>query len=73
MSGMSAMASALFGMRAALAQVDRTARALAGPSDPARLPGQLVALKEAEHAFAANTAVVRTADRMVGSLLDVLG
>ncbi|HPF70472.1 MAG TPA: flagellar basal body rod C-terminal domain-containing protein [Candidatus Krumholzibacteria bacterium] len=36
------------------------------------MPRELVGTIEAKHAYAANAAVVRTADHMLGSLIDIL-
>ncbi len=72
MSDLSATATALTGIRKAFENVDRTATRIASGSDPGRLPEDLVALRESAIQVKANTAVVRTADEMIGTLLDRL-
>lgn len=69
-----ALRAGLAGMRRgadALAHVAR--RTAAGPTDPVRSAENAVGMLEAEHAVAAGAAVVRTADRMTGTLLDLFG
>lgn len=74
MAMISAMASALAGMKAAWAGLDRTATRIArAADDPGQLPDELVALRTSEHAAKANAAVVRTADAVTGTTLDLLG
>ncbi len=72
MSDLSATATALTGIRKAFENLDRTASRSAAGRDPGRLPEDLVALRESEFQVKANTAVIRTADEMIGTLLDRL-
>jgi hypothetical protein len=72
MSDLFATATALTGIRKAFDNVGRTAARVAAGGDPGRLPEDLVALRESEFQVKANTAVLRTADEMIGTLLDRL-
>lgn len=68
-----AVSAAREGTSRALAGLDRTARRIAdGAPDPGALPQAMVDLSQLEVAVKANTAVIRTADGMVGTLLDAL-
>jgi len=67
---MDAIATAASGMTTAFSQLDRAASSIASPqSDPAQ---GAVQLAEAKTGLAANTAVFKTADRMMGALLDMI-
>jgi flagellar basal body rod protein FlgC len=67
---MDAIATATSGINSALAQFDRAAGAIASPSgDVAQAAVQVV---EAKASFGANVAVLKTADSMMGSLLDIM-
>ena len=67
---MDAISSAFYGMMSASNQLDTTAASLAkGTSfDPAQAAVNEV---QAATAFKANAAVARTADQMIGSMLDI--
>lgn len=72
-----ALNTALTGMyaqqRAFARHAERISRWETGqPVAPDDIAGNLVGLGQAKHGYAANLAVVRTADAMLGSLLDVL-
>ncbi len=69
------LSSALRGMQSAQDALGRRAESVARAADPESgvdLPRELVGTIEAKHAYAANAAVVRTADHMLGSLIDIL-
>lgn len=72
MVAISALNAGLAGMSAASERLDRAARGLARPAAENDLPARLAELATARHALAAGAAVVRTADAMAGTLLDVL-
>jgi hypothetical protein len=63
----------MYGMQRQLARLEqsatRTARGPAGGSDPV---AEVVEQITAKHAFVANVATVRTADEMLGALLDII-
>jgi flagellar hook protein FlgE len=66
---MDAISSGYFGMATASHQLDTTAASLAnGTVDPATA---LVGVAQDKTAFQANAAVVKAADQMIGSLLDM--
>ncbi|WP_332659401.1 flagellar basal body rod C-terminal domain-containing protein [Brevundimonas sp.] len=68
---MQAFAIAAAGIADASARFDASARRTAG--DPlGNLAGEIVERVTAEVAFKANVAVLKTADEMSGSLLDIL-
>jgi flagellar hook protein FlgE len=74
---MTAITSALTGMQNhqhALAQhAERISRWGTGdPTAPVDLADELVGVVQAKHGYTANLAVLRAADTMLGSLLDVL-
>jgi hypothetical protein len=64
--------SALSGLRANLGNFERSASRLAREGIEGDLAGNLVQLQVDKHAVSASVAAVRTADEMIGSLLDVL-
>ncbi|MBP7147825.1 MAG: hypothetical protein KBD01_09785 [Acidobacteria bacterium] len=72
MSATAAIQSAMFGLRAALQQLDRTAELVARSTDPGTLHERMVDLREVRHAVRANVEVVRAADETLGTLLDRL-
>lgn len=68
---MQAIATAASGIAAATARFDASARrTAAAPLD--NLAGEMVERLQSEVALKANVAVLKTADRMTGSLLDIL-
>jgi len=68
---MDAINTAAAGLNAAAARFADSARRTA-ESPLADLPGEIVERQAAEVAFEANAHVIRTADDMTGTLLDVL-
>ncbi len=72
-SNVSALHAGFAGMQAARERLDASARELARDPVGRDLPEHLVGLLTARHAFAAGAAVVRAADEMTGTLLDVFG
>jgi flagellar basal body rod protein FlgC len=67
---MDAISTATSGMSAALAQFGQAAQTIASPGgDVAQAAVQTV---EAKTSFAANAAVLKSADAMMGALLDIL-
>jgi hypothetical protein len=71
-SVLGAIDHALRGINAGFERLDRAARSLAGIGprhDPA---SNVVDMIRARHDVQANVAVARTADRMIGSVIDVL-
>ena len=67
----SAIGSAMSGMATALNRFDRSAARTAQP-DPADPVGDRVEQITAQRSFEANLATVRTADEMLGSLIDIV-
>ena len=67
-----AIHSALTGIQAHLESFDRTAERIARTAPTGDLAGDLVQLMIDRHGVAAGGAVLRTADEMVGTLLDRL-
>jgi flagellar hook protein FlgE len=67
----SSIASAMSGMARALGQFDRASARIAQP-EPADLVADRVEQMTAKHAFAANLATIRTADDMLGTLIDTV-
>jgi hypothetical protein len=67
----SAIGSAMSGMASAAARLDRASARIAQP-EPADLVADRVEQITAQHAFAANVATVRTADEMIGTLIDTI-
>ena len=67
----SSINSAMSGMAEATGRFDRASARIAQPQpeDPIRDRVDQIA---AQHAFAANVAIVRTADEMIGSLIDIV-
>jgi flagellar hook-associated protein FlgK len=67
----SSISRAMSGMTSAVNQFDRASAriARAGPNDPIR---DRVEQITAQHAFAANVATIRTADEMIGTLIDTI-
>jgi len=59
------------GMASAVRQLDRASVRLAQP-EPVDPLGDRVAQITAQHSFAANIATVRTADQMLGTLIDIV-
>jgi hypothetical protein len=68
----SAIGSALAGVSAGFARLDRTADRIARSTDGEGLPGHMVDLRRARHEVRANLTTLRTADEVVGSILDVV-
>lgn len=73
----SSIGSAMSGMSSAIARFDRASSRIAQAGDPASSPGDdligdRVDQITAEHAFAANLATVRTADEMLGTLINTV-
>ncbi len=62
----------LAGISAGFDRLDRAAGKIAREGAQGDLAGNLVELQLARHEVRANVAVVRTADEMIGTLLDVL-
>lgn len=62
----------LLGIAAGFDRLDNTARNIARDGAGGDLSGNLVELMQAGHDVRANVAVLRTADEMIGTLLDVL-
>jgi len=67
-----AMESALFGLRTSLDHLEGTARRIARVAPAGDLAGDMVDLIRAQRTFEANVATVRSGDRMIGEMLDVL-
>lgn len=67
-----AMSVAATGIQQNIQQLDDSARRLADPLHDANRFRELVSVVQAKHGVAANAAVVRTTDKMVGSLVDML-
>lgn len=72
-----AMNTALTGIQNNLRQFEQHASRISragipSTSDPVDLPSEIVGTKAAQHGYEANLAVLRTSDKMIGSLLDVL-
>jgi len=65
----SSIGSAMAGMANAVSRFDRASAAIASP-EPADPIGERVEQITAQHDFAANAATVRTADEMLGTLID---
>ena len=68
-----ALTSALTGIRSNFQKLDVAARRIASEAPSGDLEGNLVEMIAAEHGVAASVQVTRSADRAVGTLLDVLG
>lgn len=67
----SSLGSAVSGMAAAVDRFDRASARIAQPAPP-DLIGDRVQQITAQHAFEANVATVRTADEMIGTLIDIV-
>ena len=67
----SSLSSAMSGMAAAAGRFDRASARIAQP-DPEDVVGDRVDQITAQHAFEANVATVRTADEMIGSLINIV-
>lgn len=73
----SSIGSAMTGMATAVAKLDRASARIA-EADPAAPDADADPVRDrvdqltAEHAFAANVATVRTADEMLGTLIDIV-
>ena len=67
----SAIGSAMSGMASALGRFDRASARIAQP-DPENPVRDRVEQITAQRSFEANLATVRTADDMIGSLLDIV-
>jgi flagellar basal body rod protein FlgG len=67
----SSIHSAMSGMAEAAGRFDRASARIAQPQ-PDDAVGDRVQQITAQHAFAANVATVRTADEMIGSLIDIV-
>lgn len=65
----SSIGSALSGMTSAVSRFDRASAAIAR-AEPADPIGDRVAQITAQHDLAANVATIRTADEMLGTLID---
>jgi hypothetical protein len=68
-----AISQSLAGVNAGFARLDHTARRVARDGGAGGLAGNVVDLMRARQDIRANVAVVRVADEMIGSLLDVWG
>lgn len=66
-----AIRSAMSGMAGAISRFDRASARIAQP-EPADAVRDRVEQITAKHSFDANLATVRTADDMIGSLLDII-
>ncbi|MCA9149335.1 MAG: hypothetical protein KDA92_08560 [Planctomycetales bacterium] len=71
MSFSTAMSVAATGIQQGFQKLDDAARRIAEP-DSDDLAKDLVSAIEAKHSVAANAAVVKTSDKMVGSLVDMM-
>ncbi|MCH7521987.1 MAG: hypothetical protein IIB42_09855 [Candidatus Marinimicrobia bacterium] len=74
---MPAIDTALVGMRASLDQLERTSQSIANlvsssSVSSGNLIEDVVQLSLAQHAFEANAAVVRTANEIIGTTIDLL-
>lgn len=72
-----AIDSAFIGMRASLDQLERTSQSIANlvsssSVSSGNLIEDVVQLSLAQHAFEANAAVVRTANEIIGTTIDLL-
>jgi flagellar hook protein FlgE len=67
----SAIGNAMSGMANAMNRFDRASARIAQP-EPADPVADRVEQLTAQHAFAANLATVRTADQMIGTLIDTI-
>ncbi|HMG56856.1 MAG TPA: hypothetical protein VK601_25325 [Kofleriaceae bacterium] len=67
----SSLASAMSGMVGAIGRFDRASARLAAP-EPSDPIGDRVEQITAQHTLEANLATVRTADDMVGTLIDIV-
>ncbi|MCH7859650.1 MAG: hypothetical protein IID14_08135 [Candidatus Marinimicrobia bacterium] len=72
-----AIDTALVGMRASLDQLERTSQSIANlvsssSVSSGNLIEDVVQLSLAQHAFEANAAVVRTANEIIGTTIDLL-
>ncbi|HUO23784.1 MAG TPA: flagellar basal body rod C-terminal domain-containing protein [Caulobacteraceae bacterium] len=67
---MDAISTATSGMTAALSRFDQAAGAIASPNGD--LAQAAVLTIDAKASFTANAAVLKTADEMMGALLDIL-
>jgi flagellar hook protein FlgE len=65
----SSIGSAMTGMATAVRKLDAASARIAQPA-PANLVGDRVEQLLAQHSFEANLATVRTADQMLGTLID---
>jgi hypothetical protein len=68
-----AISQSLAGVNAGFARLDRAAGRIARDGGEGDLAGNVVDLLRARQDVRANVAVVRAADEMIGSLLDVWG
>ena len=68
---MNAISTATAGLSAATAQLGLAATQAANPSSDTDIVQSAIGQIEAEAAFAANTSVIATADKMIGMLLDI--
>lgn len=67
----SSLSSAMSGMAEAAGRFDRASARIAQP-EPEDTAGDRVEQITAQHAFAANVATVRTADEMIGTLINIV-
>lgn len=67
----SSIGSAMSGMASAVSKFDRASARIAEPK-PADLIGDRAAQLTAHHELTANLATVRTADEMLGTLIDIV-
>jgi len=67
----SSISSAMSGMASAIGRFDRASARIAQP-EPADLIADRVEQMTAKHAFAANLTTIRTADDMLGTLIDTI-
>ena len=66
------LVSALKGVRAQLDRLDRAAERIASTAPTGELESDLVEMIAIEHGITANVKVARSADRALGTLLDIL-
>ncbi len=67
-----ALDSAVSGIQSNLARLDRAAGRIASPANMLDLAGDVVDQKLAKHGVKANVRVLQTADKMIGTLIDLL-
>ncbi len=70
MSAISASVFAIYGIQANLRRLDDAANRIAGQPSDSDLAADLVDLKTAKNVISANAKVIKTADELLGTLLD---